>query len=85
MIWEVLERDELHWHQLSVDRDSLEADRLKLGQRICRKDSFLHKWQVEKIDGNMDVPGRRIEEKTERILGCTTYKLLTRTQSSGHI
>lgn len=84
MIWTVLERDELHWHQRSVHRDFLKADRLKLGQRICRKYSFFHKWQVEKTGNNMDIPGRRMEEETKSILGCTTYKLLIRTQSSSH-
>lgn len=45
--------------------NSLEADRLKLGQRICRKDSFFHKCRLKKIHGNMNVPGERIEEETK--------------------
>lgn len=43
----------------------MEADRLKLGQRICRKDSFFHKCRLKKIHGNMNVPGERIEEETK--------------------
>lgn len=60
---------------------------MKLGRRIFRKDSFFHKWKVEKkkIDGNVSVPRKRIEGETKKkLVGCADYKLLIRTQSCGH-
>ena len=44
-------------------------------------EEFSHKWKVEKRDGNIDVPGKRIEKKLRRFLDIT---LLIRAQACGH-